>query len=200
MSDVADQQDGSWEDEWETAEPIALPPPLTGQSASSTLPANFRGIETDKVSYVPQVKLLKRDTNTPTSGQKMERTPSGSSQKSQADREAEYAAARARIFAEGAGGKAKDVVNKSSSGRQATSNGKGGSGGAPAAAGRASGRLPATGPRREQGKAEGRPGSGKSSGSQQQGNNGQPSSRETAKDGKPEQVPTPSERASKGAF
>ncbi|KAI8914708.1 hypothetical protein DFJ77DRAFT_440371 [Powellomyces hirtus] len=114
---MSDGQEGdSWEDDWETAEAIAAPAPVKAPSVSAPLSSTLGNavFETDKITYVPQVwkhdilkmkvKLLKRD-GPKSGGVGMERSASGSSGgKSLAEREAQYAAARARIFAETSGG------------------------------------------------------------------------------------------------
>ncbi|TPX71232.1 hypothetical protein SpCBS45565_g01233 [Spizellomyces sp. 'palustris'] len=91
----------SWEDEWDEVEPIPVPTPPVNKP-SETVPRGPTVIETGsgRTEYVPQVRLLKRDTKVK-GGTQMERSPSGGSSKSLAEREAEYAAARARIFGEG---------------------------------------------------------------------------------------------------
>ncbi|KAJ3027322.1 hypothetical protein HDV00_011266 [Rhizophlyctis rosea] len=89
----------AWDDDWEAAEAIPAPAaPKPAQPPVST-PLALRPIQTgtDRTEYVPQVKILRRDPKSLTP--QMERTPSGNSTKSHAEREAEYQAARARIFA-----------------------------------------------------------------------------------------------------
>ncbi|KAI8996713.1 hypothetical protein BC832DRAFT_595454 [Gaertneriomyces semiglobifer] len=96
-------EESSWEDEWDSLEPIKLPevkttgPPVLSES----IPRGPTVIETGSArsEYVPQVKLMKRDAKNADGLQNIQTTSQGP-QKSLADKEAEYAAAKARIFGE----------------------------------------------------------------------------------------------------